>query len=524
MKRYLTVAGALVAGLMATGLASAQTPLTTELYVNGLSQPLMAIGAPGDSERLFVVEKGGDIEIIKNGVQNAQPFLDITTLISNGSEQGLLGMAFHPNYQSNGWFFVNYTNTGGSTKIVRYTRQSADLALSTSAVDVMTIGQPQSNHNGGMINFSPKDGMLYIATGDGGGGNDSGSGHAAGGNAQSLNTRLGKMLRINVDSLPHTIPSGNPYENDGFPEHEIWHYGLRNPWRFTFDSVTGDMYIGDVGQDPFSAVGREEVNFAANGVSNLNYGWRCREGTVCTGLSGCTCPSGALTDPIADKNWNNGWRSIAGGYVYRGEAIPDLKGTYFYADHSTPQIWSLRTDGSSISEHTNRSTELDPPGALSISSIAGWGQDTDGELYICDRVGGEIFKLVADGPFEGIGCATAGTYGDPRLHGEGTLVAGSSGSLNVTNAKENAANGLFFVGVVEGAATFYLGTLKPVPWIGEPIFIQTNASGEWTIPWASWPAGLPSGFEIFFQYALEDAGAANGTGVALTNALKATAP
>jgi glucose/arabinose dehydrogenase len=509
--------------LFAGALVAAQTPLKTVVVASGFANPILVTHAPGDAERLFVVEKNsGQIKIIKNGVVNGAPFLNIGTLVSQGGEQGLLGLAFHPNYQNNGWFFVNFTNTAGTTVVRRYTRQTADVANGGTGVDVMTIAQPASNHNAGMIAFSPHDGYLYISTGDGGGANDSGTGHAAGGNAQSLDTRLGKMLRVNVNSLPYTVPPSNPFAGGGFPREEFWSIGLRNPWRFSFDRKTGDLYIGDVGQG-----GREEFNYeAAGGPGGLNFGWRCMEGILCTGLSGCTCFAGSLTGPLHDYEWTFapvGGRTAIGGYVYRGEAIPDLKGTYFFADHASGQIWSLRNDGGSVSELTTRTKELDPAGALAINSPCAFGEDLAGELYIVDRgTGTEILKIVADGPFEGLGCATDGTYGEPRLHGEGTLVAGTPGALRVTNAVENTSIGLLFVGIVEGAAPFYLGVLKPVPWVGEPIFLTTNGSGEWTIPWAAWPAGLPSGFEIFFQYALEDPG--NVTGVALTNALKATAP
>jgi glucose/arabinose dehydrogenase len=519
-------------GLLALTLtaapAAAQTPLTTEVVIGGLDQPVLVTHAPGDHERLFVLEKNtGHVEIIKAGVKNATPFLDLgpsgSNEVSTGSEQGLLGLAFHPNYQNNGWFFVNFTNAGGTTVVRRYTRQTADLANAGSGVNVMTISQPQSNHNAGMMAFSPVDGYLYIATGDGGSGGDQGTGHAAGGNAQSLDTRLGKILRIDVNALPHTIPPDNPFALGGFPREEIWSYGLRNPWRFSFDRKNGDIYIGDVGQGS-----REEIDWeAAGGPGGTNYGWNCMEGIDCTGYAGAGCVCGtAVTLPLHDYPWGftpNEGRSAIGGYVYRGEAIPDLKGSYFFADHATAQIWSLRNAAGAISGLTNRTSELDPPGVTAINSPCSFGEDADGELYIVDRGGGtEIFRIVADGPFLGLGCATEGTHGEPRLHGEGTLVAGSTGALRLTNAKENSPNGLLFFGQVEGAAPFYLGTLKPVPWIGEPVFITTNAAGEWTIPWAAWPAGLPSGFELFFQYALEDPG--NPTGVALSNALKATAP
>lgn len=391
----LMTAGAVCAASTAFG----STPLTTKRVATGLVRPIGVMHAPGDFERVFLIEKQGRIRVLKNGVLLATPFLDIDPIVgggtSNSSEQGLLGLAFHPDYQSNGYFFVNYTNNSGNTVVARYSvSANPDVADSGSAMAVMTIGQPFSNHNGGWIEFGPFDGYLYIATGDGGSGNDPGN------RAQNLNVLLGKMLRIDIDNddFPadanknYAIPGDNPFAGGGgLPE--IWAYGLRNPWRNSFDPVTGDLYIADVGQSTM-----EEVNHQPGGSNGgENYGWRCMEGTTCTGLTGCTCNSPALTMPIHTYfRGGSPFRcSITGGEIYRGCAIPDLQGTYFFADYCSAQIWSFRYDGVNVTEFQDRTAELAPGGGLSITDITSFGRDAYGEIYVCDQTSGEVYKIIA---------------------------------------------------------------------------------------------------------------------------------
>ena len=522
MKRYLSVA-ALFAGML-TATAAAQTPIKAELVASGFNRPVFVTHAPGDSNRLYVVEKNqGDIEILTNGVLSGT-FIDLTSLgVSTGSEQGLLGLAFHPDYETNKWFFTYRTNSGGATVIDRFTATDNDSADVSTRVQVMTFGQPQSNHNGGMIAFSPIDGYLYIGTGDGGNGNDSGSGHAVGGNAQAMSTRLGKILRIDVDSLPFTTPANNPFASDPFPANEFWAIGVRNPWRFSFDRDTGDMWIGDVGQNA-----REEITYQpASSTGGENYGWRLREGYIQTPSVGGPKPAGNV-DPV--HQYNTGFPgAVIGGYVYRGESIPDLKGTYFFSDYHKDKIWTLDYDGTPFPvtspglAATDRTAEL---GFTNPIAISAFGEDADGELYIVDDSGGDIWKIVADGPYEGLGFATNGTYGEPTLHGEGTMVAGTSGALRVQNALE-FQTGALFVSFNPGplpAPAFGGFLMAGLPWAFDPpLFIPTNGLGEVNLPWASWPPGLPSGFEIYYHYALEDAGVVP-FGIALTNGLKSTAP
>ncbi len=381
--------------------SSAQQPLTTVRVASGLTRPVSCTAPAGDLERLYVIEQNGArIRIIKNGVLQATPFMTVPGVAAGGNEQGLLGLAFHPDFQQNGKFYLNYTGTAGAgdTFIVEYTATSPDVGDPGSAVTLLTYNQPQTNHNGGGIAFGA-DGKLYIGSGDGGNANDTGAGHVAGGNAQSGANLLGKMLRLDVDIAAPYIPADNPFVGNGSIRDEIWSLGLRNPWRFSFDRATGDMYIGDVGQNA-----REEVDFEAAGNGGLNYGWRCMEGFNCTGLSGCTCNMNVVL-PVHDYAHNLGC-SITGGYVYRGCDIPDLDGTYFFGDFCSGRIWSFEYDAGTgtVLDFTNRTVELQPGGGMAINTISSFGEDANGEIYICDfgpsfggAGDGEIYKIVPAG-------------------------------------------------------------------------------------------------------------------------------
>ncbi len=416
-RHQLVGALALIAGgaLLATNVATATTKsdqpvaaisapsasergaplvLTTELYASGLSDPIYLTHAPDDFSREFVIEQNTRrIRIIKDGVVTGT-FLTVTSASPSGSERGLLGLAFHPDYENNGYFYVNYTagSSPGSTVVERYQVSAGDpdVANASSGTPVISFSQDFGNHNGGWIDFGP-DGYLYIATGDGGSGNDPLA------RAQATNTLLGKMLRIDVDgddfpgdpNANYAIPAGNPFAMSGGLK-EIWHRGLRNPWRNDFDEETGDLYIGDVGQSA-----REEISFQPAGVGNLNFGWRCMEGNRCTSLTGCTCFSTALTDPIIDYVWTQApCSSVTGGHVYRGCAIPELQGTYFYGDYCRGQIWSLEYDGSTVSNSQERTAELAAGSWAQTFGLASFGEDAYGEIYIV-MIGGTIHKIVA---------------------------------------------------------------------------------------------------------------------------------
>jgi hypothetical protein len=318
------------------------------------------------------------------------------------NEQGLLGLAFHPDYQSNGFFYVYYTDANDDARLARYSVMAGDPddADETSELILLTIPQPQTNHNGGWIAFGPNDENLYIATGDGGGGGDGDSGHTPGlGNAQDITDNLlGKILRIDVDGNDgpggrYGIPADNPFVGSAGDD-EIWSFGLRNPWRNAFDRDNGDLYIADVGQSSW-----EEIDYQPwTSSGGESWGWRCREGANDFNFSG-SCGSLTHRDPIAEYgHGGDPFRcSITGGEVYRGCAIPDLRGTYFYADYCSGQIWSLVVQGGVATGQQERTAELAPPDPPAIDSIASFGSDADGELYVLD-LDGEVYKIVPDGP------------------------------------------------------------------------------------------------------------------------------
>jgi glucose/arabinose dehydrogenase len=370
--------------------------------VTGLSNPMFVLPAPGDDERLFIVEKQGFIKILKNGAILPDLFLNIDPVVNSAAnERGLLGMAFHPDYQNNRYFFVYYTAASGALTVARYERTVGDpeVADPGSAQIVISVPHPSfSNHNAGMIAFSPNDGKLYVGTGDGGSGCDPGGGL---GNAQNLNSLLGKMLRLDVDTLPYDT-TGNPFDGPVTGADEIWAYGLRNPWRWSFDRITGAQWIGDVGQNAY-----EEIDCAAgNSTGGENYGWVLFEGTHgCPppAPSSCStaCPAIDHALPVRDYNQGGSPCSVIGGYVYRGCRMADLGGTYFYSDYCAPTFTrTFRTDPAGVGAHcsitaapdTNRRADLDP--ASQLTRPVSFGEDNQGELYILDQIGGDLFKIV----------------------------------------------------------------------------------------------------------------------------------
>ena len=363
-------------------MAFPQNPdLDIELFASGLSSPVN-IKHAGD-DRLFVVERAGFIRIVNSdGSLNPTAFLDIDNRVTNaGGEQGLLGLAFHPDYVTNGYFFVNYINdTNGDTVISRFSRDGTNpsLADASSELIILTFNQPFSNHNGGDMAFGA-DGYLYISSGDGGSGNDPQD------NAQDLTNLLGKLLRIDVNNSsmanPYAIPADNPFVGNASAEDEIWAYGLRNPWKFSFDSTTNELWIADVGQNA-----REEINLVSPTAAGLNYGWRCYEGTIESEVFDAgECPAmGTLTFPVAEYAHNAGRCSITGGYRYRGSEFPNFSGTYFFSDFCTGEIGSLTFNGSSWD--------------MLLENFSGnwsaFGEANDGELYISDISTGSIYKLL----------------------------------------------------------------------------------------------------------------------------------
>jgi len=351
--------------------ADAQFPrIRLESLLRGLDSPV-AVEDDG-AGKLFIVEQAGVIRRDVDGQIDPEPFLDIRDRVKAGGECGLLGLAFHPQFLVNGRFFVNYTTElpGGLCTII----SEFKAVLGTTRVDpstereIMRYSQPFPNHKGGQLAFGP-DGKLYIGAGDGGSGGD------PFGNGQSLKTRLAKIMRIDVDrEPPYTVPRDNPFvhQPDALPE--IWAFGMRNPWRFSFDRKTGDLYCGDVGQDKW-----EEVDIVKKGK---NYGWSAREGTHPFKPERAVGP---LTEPIKDYGHNLG-HCIVGGYVYRGEAIPSLNGVYVYADYTDGWIAGLKWNGSTLT--------LDEELLHVPFHISSFGEDRDGELYVCDYGGGRILRLI----------------------------------------------------------------------------------------------------------------------------------
>lgn len=365
----------LLLSLVLTFSAFAAEPLVTfEPVVTGLEDPV-AITNAGDS-RLFITLQAGRIMIHDGTRLLPTPFLDIQTIVRSGNERGLLGLAFHPRYSENGFFFVNYTDLNGHTVVARY-RVSADpnRADPNTRKQILFIEQPFANHNGGEIQFGP-DGYLYVGMGDGGSSGDPGN------RAQSLNNLLGKMLRIDVDNGdPYAIPPANPFVNDTAARAEIWASGLRNPWRFSFDRDTGDLWIADVGQGQW-----EEVDFQpAASIGGENYGWRRLEGTHCFNPS-TNCDSGNLVLPVIEYNHSTGGCSVTGGYVYRGVRYPRLRGLYIYGDYCSGKVWSAVRNTAGLATIRDLSD--------TTFFISAFGEDFLGELYLADHNGGAVYRLI----------------------------------------------------------------------------------------------------------------------------------
>ncbi len=366
------------------GAAPAPSGSTVRLVkVADVPEPVLAIGARDGTGRLFIVSQGGRIRIVKNGALLATPFLNISGSVSTGGERGLLGLAFHPSFKTNRKFYVNFTNSSGNTVVREYKASASNpnVALAGSARTIIRISQPFANHNGGMIAFG-RDGFLYIGMGDGGDGGDPGN------RAQNLDSLLGKMLRINVNGKISTrnylIPSSNPYVGRA-GRNEIWQRGLRNPWRFSFDRSNGNLWIGDVGQNRYEEVDRAVRTNAGPG-RGVNWGWRVMEGNHCFRPSaGCTTTG--KQRPLVEYSHATGGCAVTGGYVYRGSAIPALRGWYVYGDYCSGKVWAVSSGAS---------RPATPVALLNTTHlISGFGEDNAGELYLCDH-NGAVYKIVAN--------------------------------------------------------------------------------------------------------------------------------
>jgi glucose/arabinose dehydrogenase len=364
--------------------AQATEPPTLALGtpVHGFSSPIGINHAGDGSNRIFVVEQGGRIRIVKAGVLQPTPFLDISGRISSGGERGLLGLAFPPDYVRKGYFYVNYTNPAGNTVISRIQRSAsnADLADASSEQIILTVAQPFNNHNGGQLAFGPFDKMLYVGMGDGGSGGDPGD------RAQNPAELLGKILRIDTETgrpFTYTLPPTNPFIATAPFRPEIWALGVRNPWRFSFDRSTFDLFIADVGQGLW-----EEIDFQpASSPGGENYGWRIMEGTHCFNPPGCSVAG--LTLPILEYDHSAGNCSVTGGYVYRAATYPRMQGLYFYGDFCSGRIWSLRRDAGSWLSALLLDTSI---------QISAFGEDEAGNLYVASYGGGDVYPLLDNGP------------------------------------------------------------------------------------------------------------------------------
>ncbi len=458
----------------AASSSSAQTiAVQSQLVLDNLTAPLGVYAPPGDTSRIFILQQSGQIllySLVTNSLVGT--YLDLGStglnLVTFGGERGLLGLAFHPNFASNGFFYVNYTNTSGNTVIRRYTANApfatSNTANTSSGTTLLTVTQDFSNHNGGSTNFGP-DGMLYVFMGDGGNGNDPNN------RAQDDTQLLGKVLRLDVNDTSSTdgdglyVPDNNPYRALGTPRDKVWAKGVRNPWRSTFDRLTGDLWIADVGQDNYEEINVQpamQLSNPANGNSTIlnaatiagrNYGWDCREGLQpCpTGVAtqGCDPNGTGYTNPIIDYTHAVGC-SITGGYVYRGSAIPALYGMYIYADYCTSATHRvLRYDGTNITYHSDIADQLQYNGS-NLVYITSYGEDASGELYICvapaSGAPGSVYKIV---PFPvpcGCPCTVTGAqrvlFSDSFETDKGWTVSNSAGLTIGAWVRAQPANAL----------------------------------------------------------------------------------
>ena len=370
--------------LFTIGSADARAVATVVLtpVVSGLDAPVFVTSPKDGTGRLFIVEQGGRVRVIKNGILLATPFLDISDKLATGGERGLLVLAFHPNYRTNGRFYVYFTRKGdGDIAINEYHRSTTDpdIATRVNGRRIITIDHPYANHNGGRIAFGP-DGYLYVGTGDGGSAGDPGN------RAQSLSSLLGKMLRINVNGTvgarQYKNPASNPFVGR-YGRNEIWSRGLRNPWGWSFDRVTGDLWIGDVGQNRYEEIDRSRVSTSSTSRGRgVNYGWRVMEGRHCfKPSSGCN-KSGKVV-PVVEYTHGEGC-SVTGGYVYRGTAVPALAGRYLFGDYCSGSIWTIpRTAPTPATKTLLLSTSL---------NISSFGEDERGELYVLD-IAGTLYRF-----------------------------------------------------------------------------------------------------------------------------------
>lgn len=471
--------------LFASTLFANPQRLNAELVADGLLFPVDVEVAAGDTARIFVVEqRTGTIRIVRNGLLEPTPFLNIGAKITfAGNEQGLLGIAFHPDFQNQPRFFVNYTDLSGDSVIAEYQvdANNPDMADANSERIVLQLFQPFQNHNGGGLEFGP-DGYLYIGFGDGGSGGDPFD------NAQNGQVLYGKMLRIDIDgALPYSIPPSNPFVNDPNFLDEIWALGLRNPWRYSFDSVTGDLWIGDVGQHGF-----EEVDFQPGSSSGgENYGWRLKEADTCFKPT-TNCDPGGLTGPVwfyahehsVDRD------CLTGGVVYRGASIPGFNGRYLCSDFSSGEFWSFRLANGTMVELLDHTLGMNPGPNLNIQYVSSFGVDANQEILMLDRAGGELWRLVHQAMTLTLAPLNAGAPASATLTGARgrskvflcVSLRGDGSTWISPLLVDLGLDSPFLVSVTtadpSGNASFN-GSVPPgASWVGRPIWLQVAERGN----------------------------------------------
>ncbi len=469
--------------------------LTAVSVASGLSRPVLAVAPPGDVHRLFIVEQDGKIRILKDGAVVGASFLDVGALTQSPSdgcgtncEQGLLGLAFDPGYATNRIFYIYHTDAAGANEVLARYEASAvnpDLALPATRTVILTLPTLAGNHNGGSIAFSPVDGRLYIGTGDGGGACDTFS------NGQDLNDLLGKMLRIDVSSLPYST-DGNPFDGPTAGADEIWSWGLRNPYRWSFDRTTGAIYIGDVGQGVW-----EEIDCEPAGTGSKNYGWVYFEGDHCPNPS---CPSAPqicspanYTPPIVEYSQAGGPCAVTGGYVYRGCRMPALHGTYFYSDFCAGNVESFRTDATCADTTAlTRTADLNDAGQA-VGLVSGYGEDARGEIYIVDRgsgaSNGELFKILPELDIMEVSGANADQFllGPSDWFWEDLHATSGHVITNYRVYRTSQANGAFSC-KRQQPGTVWVGGDPQTPAPGDVFFYAVSAlnpSGRTTIGYGS---------------------------------------
>jgi glucose/arabinose dehydrogenase len=519
MNRLRTSIAALSACLFA--MPAVAQDLTLEQLASNILTPTTLNYDPTHPDRFFAASNTG-VRVVENGHQANDPFIDLSAEITAGFVEGVGGFCLHPDFASNGLCYVAYIDDAFVCHLDEYQVDGTGLGVDLGSKRAILPATPQPGpvHNFNPIIFGP-DGMLYVGVGDGG--------SSSSDNAQDITTIFGKILRLDVDAPAPHVPPDNPFVGVMGAAEEIWHLGLRNPWRFSFDRLTGDMYIGDVGRGDI-----EEISFVPAGVSGANFGWDCNEGTMCSTFSPCSCGTASMIDPIFEFD-HLGRCAVIGGYVYRGSAIPSLYGAYLFGDFCSGDIWALRHDGVAVTLIAEISDELNEGSSNQITLPVAFGEDPDGELYIMDKVGSEILKIIPELDDIVSYCGTSPNSLGPgaNLYGYGTTsIAANDLEIAVDGVPPNGF-GLPFYGSEQANIPFgdgvrcvnggALGLARVFP------IMQANASGEAGrtfnyifMPFSNSPTAISAGETWYMQYWYRDLNGPVGGGFNLSNGLELT--